>query len=490
MPDTTGPPTANQPTRLETQLPRRLDKAAAAASSLVFLAGVGVFAYTGTFSRLWADDYCYSAVMKVGGLWGGVVDWYLTSGNRLSSAALAGVSDRFGPAAVSVLPFLFLTLLTAAWLFFLFQLRRMARWQFGAHWLILFALMQVYFLALLSPDRLQTVYWRMGMLHYSLPLPLLLAQLGLVARYVNAPGRLPVWVFAATFLLALFAAGNSETFAFLQLGLWGLALAALLLMPRFPLRARLAVLAASPLAGTAAALAVMFFSPQNADRLAVMPPPDNLWLTIPVTLRHTADFVFYAIRGQLTPFLVFLAVSAAVAVLSLREGPLLPFKRGLSAAAITLPVTLALVASSFFPSSYAGLQYPSGRALMPGAFVLLAGASFLVFFLANTLRFLVRPTQMRWFAVAALLLLFAASLYPLWAVQFQAQEQRRLSTWAARWDDRDRQIRQSLAAGAQDLQVREIEVVQSLEDMGPNADFWINRCAAVYYGAKSITANP
>jgi hypothetical protein len=40
------------------------------------------------------------------------------------------------------------------------------------------------------------------------------------------------------------------------------------------------------------------------------------------------------------------------------------------------------------------------------------------------------------------------------------------------------------------VQVQQTDVVQTLEDIGPDPDFWINRCAAVYFGAGSITAKP
>jgi hypothetical protein len=66
----------------------------------------------------------------------------------------------------------------------------------------------------------------------------------------------------------------------------------------------------------------------------------------------------------------------------------------------------------------------------------------------------------------------------------------RLSLTAARWDARDAQIRQSLAAGDLDVQVRQVDVVQSLEDMGPNPKHWINNCVTVFYGARSVVANP
>jgi hypothetical protein len=65
-----------------------------------------------------------------------------------------------------------------------------------------------------------------------------------------------------------------------------------------------------------------------------------------------------------------------------------------------------------------------------------------------------------------------------------------LSVRAARWDARNLEIQQTLAAGQTDLRVMQTDVVQGLEDIGPDANYWLNRCTADYYGAHSITANP
>lgn len=147
----------------------------------------------------------------------------------------------------------------------------------------------------------------------------------------------------------------------------------------------------------------------------------------------------------------------------------------------------ALIACSFAPSAYAGLSYPAGRALMPAFAVLLLAV---VASAAAAAVLLARAIRLRWLPLAALLLALALSLYPLRGVRLARADIERLSTWAERWDARDAAIQQQFAAGMRDVQVQEIEVVRTLEDLGPDASHWVNVCAALYYDLSSITAGP
>ena len=49
---------------------------------LAMAVGVAAYAYSGTFTRLWADDYCYSSTVQQYGLLQGIGVWYQTSGSR------------------------------------------------------------------------------------------------------------------------------------------------------------------------------------------------------------------------------------------------------------------------------------------------------------------------------------------------------------------------------------------------------------------------
>jgi hypothetical protein len=463
----------------------------------VFTAALAFFASIGSYSRLWADDYCYSALIKQHGWLGGVKMWFLTSGNRFSSAGTVGLIDVFGPRAISFLPMLLLVAWAAAWFAFLDQVRQLFLPQLERRWMLLLSLVQVYFVTLLSPDRLQVIYWRMGLLHYSFPLPLLLLHLGWSAGYfrrvflTGAPVHLNHWVLLVSGLWTFYNAGHSETAAFMQAGIYGVLLFTCWVLLKGSQRVGALKLAGASLAGTGVGILVMFLSPSNSDRLVGMASPDNLWLIIPHAFRYVLDFIFFSIRGQVTPYVVYFFACAAISLLMLIQA-----KSSFSPRSIVVGLLLAafltilFIAFSFAPSAYANLQYPGKRALMPGCFLLLAGLGTGAFFIsAAWLRLLFRvPTA--WLRLAALFFLLSASIYPAYAVKNLLSEREDLAVWAARWDDRDQQIRLSATAGILDVQVKQIEVVRSLEDMDPYSYHWINHCAAIYYGVQTITANP
>lgn len=468
-----------------------LIKAAALLGSAVFFLGLAYFAYAGTFSRWWADDYCYSATIRQLGLFSGIADWYQSSGNRLTTLIFVAFSDIFGWQSIRFIPLAVLSLWVAAWVFLLNQLRGLLRWEIQRYWLVLFALVQVYFMALLAPDRLQTLYWRMGTYHYSLPMPLLLINLGLLAGCFRLPCRRWAWVAIASGILGFLAAGLSETFAALQLGAILTGMLAALVFFRGEQRAHGLRLWLPALAATLLMMGLMKSAPANGWRQAVMPPPDNLLLIIPYSLRYAVDFIIYTIRGQVVPFAVFAALCAALALLAFPAQSVRRSARSLALGALlSLLLMYGLIVCSFAPSAYAALAYPAGRALMPGAFILLAGLTTTVCFAALALRQALPGLNHGWLVYAALALLVICSLYPIRAAAVTRKDVNQLATWSQRWDARHQQIQSAAAAGSQDIQTREIEVVQSLEDMGPTPGKWINACAAVLYNVRSITANP
>lgn len=469
----------------------RISKAAPLISILIFLAGLALFAYVGTYSRFWADDYCYTAAVKQNGLLDGLVKWYRSDGNRVSTLAVVAFADWFGWKSIEFSPLVVLAIWTGAWIFFLANLTRLFRWTAARSWLLLLALVEVYFAVFLAPDRLQSIYWRMGTYHYTLPIPLLLINLGMLAGAACQPGKRAVWIGAASLGLSFFAAGLSETFAAMQTGALALAVAAVLIFSPLRLRRLAAGWLSAALAGSLLMMGVMALSPANIWRQAVMPPPDNMLLIIPYSLRFAGNFIFYTLRGQSTSFLVYMALLGALGLLAVPTGQRrLSPKVGLAGAGVSLLVMYALIVCSFAPSALAALSYPAGRALMPGSFALLAGLGCAALFLGLTLRSVIPEAKQGWLMGLAVVMLLLLSLYPFRASIVARKDMDQLSSWAARWDTRDQQIRQAVAAGNLDITVRQVEVVQSLEDIGPDATHWINKCASVFYDAHSITAAP
>jgi len=342
----------------------RFTKAAALLGIVVFLIGIALFIYAGSYSRYWADDYCYSAVVKQLGLFRGLVNWYDTSGNRLSALAVVAFTEIFGWKFIRFTTLVILALWVGAWIFFLSQVRRLVHWKVSGYWLVLLALVEVYFAALLAPDRLQSIYWRMGTFHYTLPLPLLLIELGLFAVGYQSSGKKLFWAVALSTFITFFSSGLSETFAAMQAGAFSLAMIAGLIslpgqqgVPR-PQRGQVARLLAAPLAATILMMAIMSQAPANEWRQAVMPPPENLLLVIPYSLRYAGDFIYYTMRGQILPFLIYIITVGIIALLAVpAERANITLPAGLAYASAALLGMYALIVCSFAPSAYAGLLY-------------------------------------------------------------------------------------------------------------------------------------
>ena len=453
---------------------------------LALLSGLGATAYAGTFSRYWADDYCYAAVVQRDGLIQGVQYWYQNGGNRFAAFLAVGLSEFFGQKAVSVLP----ALLLAGWVWAAYYALkgavRLAGWQVSRLWLWTAAAGWVFVAVYTSPDRLQTLYWRMGLLHYSLPLVLLLLQAGIL---LNAPaglsgGRLML-VTAANGLLALFSAGLSETAAALQTTLYLLAAGWLLLRGGAEKRGWSVALIGG-LGASLLAMLIMALSPANAWRQALLPPPPTLTVLVQFVLRYTLDFVLDTLRTLPLPLAVWLGLCAALSWLLPADRQNQP--QAVFTAGLLLAAGLLATAAAIAPSAYAGLQYPAGRALMTARFPLLSGLGLAAAVSGIWLKGRLSSAAQRWLSVSALIILLLVGAYVLRATQLPLSEAQVLAVKAARWDARQAEIFSQRAAGFQIIRVREVDVVSTLEDLTPQPEHWVNGCAADYYQVEQILA--
>ncbi|MDP3449353.1 MAG: DUF6056 family protein [Anaerolineaceae bacterium] len=59
---------------------------------------------------------------------------------------------------------------------------------------------------------------------------------------------------------------------------------------------------------------------------------------------------------------------------------------------------------------------------------------------------------------------------------------------AALWDGRDAQVRQMIGAGETRLVVPAMNSLTGILELSDDEGFWVNNCAALYYGAESISA--
>lgn len=451
---------------------------------LAALAALLMFAGAGSFSRLWADDYCYSATVQEHGALRGVWEWYSLSGNRFSVIPLVALTDELGLWGVRLLPGLVLLVWVLAGWSLLGSLSPGSR----RIELLAGALLLTLFVVWMAPHRLQTVYWRMGILHYSLPAPLAMFLAAWAVRWLRFSRALRLqWPgLLGMAFLAFFTAGLSETFAAMQEG----ALLMLIAWAWFALpgqRSRLLALGAAIGVSTLLAMGLMALSPSNAWRQAALPPPDSLWQLIYYTLRYTAAFLYHSAWDLPLPNLVWAAFVGLWAWSLGGEGVRLGRRAWLWLTGIGL-FALGLIVCATAPSVYGGLVAPAGRALMPARFAWLLGVGGAAFILGRWAAGRWMPTSAPRLRLALLLGLLLLSLYPLRMVPVAQQEAEELAVKAQRWDARHAQLLADRAAGQRDLLTIETDVVQSLEDYGPNPQDWVNHCAAAYYQVQSLTA--
>jgi hypothetical protein len=149
-----------------------------------------------------------------------------------------------------------------------------------------------------------------------------------------------------------------------------------------------------------------------------------------------------------------------------------------------------MIAASFAPSVY-GQSYPVERARFAGRLMvitasLLEGACLGV--LSAQWKYLRLQSA---FVYIALVLLAVSALYPLrggWTIlQANLSYDRQ---WTSAWDARQVQIFAEKAQGNQDLVVRQLPAIEYVKEIDTRPRFWVNRCAATFYGVNSIRAVP
>ena len=456
---------------------RRLEDVAVYFYAAAALLALCAYAFSGYFTRLWADDYCFSASLRLEGFWAAQVNAYLTTSDRYSVMPLVGVSELFGPHAIRVLPGLAALgwLLSLSWFFFRARSQTSG---LGKGEILLLSSHLVLFSLLAAPNLFQVFYWRTGMLTYFMPLVVQVC-LGALLLAQPLPGDRPLlsWLrLPGILLLAFFAGGFSETTAALQTTALLLALAAVFIFLKTHAQKSWFLALGVALLGSLLAMLVLFISPAAILRQQrYFVPPPGLWSLLGLTLQFAFDFITLTLRGLVIPALV---AGAVPFVLAFRKpSPAAPRRRiNLILALLAVwGAVFLLVASCFAPSVYAQSSYAEERAQFPACFVLVCGLSASGWLLGKRIAALPPAPALQKIAV---LLLIALSLYPLRLAVLTYAGMEPYRQRAAQWDARDLLIRAELAAGAQDLVVPALDSIAALSEINSDPAYFVNRCSA------------
>ncbi len=451
---------------------------------------LGCFVYLGTFSRYIADDYCDTVLADSSSLFQALMVCYQTVSDRYSNLLFDALTEYIFPHYIQAVPVVMIVLWTVALIWFLHEAKLLAglRWPFAVD-VFLGALLS-FFSILEAPNRFQTIYWRSSLATHFAPLVYLMivSALALLTIREMEARRSALWIGPLFMVLAFIGGGFSEPPDAMLITFSALALAAIMIWEKGSRRRSAISIVAWILVGGVLALAVMALSPGNSFRLAKAPP--GLVSLASRTLLYVVLFIrdsFIALPipslfSILIPFLLFY-------YLFQDRPPLLSNDR--QKLAITLLITpvlmYILIASSFAPSVY-GQSYPEERARFAGQLTLITT----LMLEGACLGVALTQIKLRWQSATgylALGLLALSAFYPLRAAGNVLHESLpSYMQWASDWDARQLQIFTAKAQGQQELVIPQLNGVEHTKELDPNPNFWINRCAAQFYGVTSIRA--
>jgi hypothetical protein len=454
--------------------------------SFLFLIPNMLFVFQGFSSRYWADDYCFSGFIKQFGFFNGLSAFYTTTSNRFSAFIFAGLSELFGSGAIRMLPG-FVIISTGLLLYLLFnKLMELNHIVAGSKKSLLFSQITLFFILYLSPNIDQSIYWRSGLTHYFLPFPVLLFLL-LIIYFPMETWEDSIVRTLSIFFLACFNAGLSESYAALQFGLFSIILFLSWICPWSKLRKRDYIQTGLVLLGTASAMALMILSPGNSLRLNSLQQAPNLFSIITISTSSAFDFIKFSIKGLWLPFGVLFALSILVANIStvpknikIREIQLVKILF------FIVLITFGLIICVCAPTAYGMMAYPEQRVLMLAHIMLVLGITCAGTIIGTLLKKSKLNSRIPTAVKLVIVLLFC--LYPLTSLKNHV-EQISASIYRAKvWDDRNADILSQMDQGISDVTVRALDSFSEIAELSADDQFWVNQCAANYYGVDSISA--
>lgn len=460
-------------------------------------APMSVAAYTGSFSRYLADDFCTLGSLRQLGFFGSQAYWYVHWSGRFAFTFFVNLAEAAGPWVVPLLPAVTLLALAAGvggslepWL-----TRRLGRIGHLTAWVV--ALLVVFETLAGAPNLYQSLYWQTGLLTYVAPLVLgCLYAAWLVSRLGDSnPGAGVLGLSAAAMLVA--AAFSESVGSVLVAALAGSLLLVWLLIPKSSSRTAALRLLAAGLGGAVVGYAIMAAAPGNAVRQGLLTPSTDWANWGRETVRNAYVFSVRAFRSD--PIRLLLAAAGPMlAVVALTPGGAdSPAREPLSARRwawlVALPAfTFILVMACMAPTQYAMSSYPDGRILIAAQFVIAAGMAVWGIeagWMMRQARGWPAGGRARGAAVAAwgfaVLVIVFTSLGSAVELTAQIPDAR---DFAVRSDERLHKVSLARQQGVSLLPVASLTHMGGLDEINPDSSYWVNVCFAQAYGLHKVTA--
>jgi hypothetical protein len=234
-------------------------------------------------------------------------------------------------------------------------------------------------------------------------------------------------------------------------------------------------------------MVVMIISPGNALRLATFHQAKDLFSIISVAATSAANFIFYSLKGLWVPFgvLFFINVLIAFIFIDLRDLEMCP-RNSIFIFLITALATFFLIVCVCAPTAYGMMAYPEERVLMLAQFILICGVSLEGLIIGYSLRHIKgNPSIVK---IISLGVLFILCLYPLSNMDDRLAGLEFYRNRARLWDIREIAIDKLLDKGENNLVVPALDSHAEIAELTDDINYWVNQCAANYYGIESISA--
>ena len=152
-------------------------------------------------------------------------------------------------------------------------------------------------------------------------------------------------------------------------------------------------------------------------------------------------------------------------------------------------LTFLFIAATYAPSTYIEKSPPAPRTRVISRFILTFGLGSIGVLIGY---YFGQIFRWRWLEGLVIIVLLGAYIYGARSILISAEKISLYSERAVMWDERDMLIKQSQQQGVMEVNVRGIDglPVGGIRDFKEKqgVGFWINQCAARYYGVDGIYA--
>jgi hypothetical protein len=463
---------------------------------ILISASLLLYAYLGTFTRYMADDYCTAAALKTRGFWNAQTYWWQNWSGRYSFTFLVSLVELLGLGIVRILPALMMFL----WLFSIVWACLPFLREFKIENPILSSIFSAGFLLWLTyqsiSDYPQIAFWQTGILTYPVSPILFLLGLGIAIRRAINPASINRLELLFWFLFAFITGGFSETGVVIQISLLTLLFVFVQLAKNIQKKIFGPILLAT-WGGSILSLLIILLAPGNAVRSQGFQEFPPLSGTLPGSLVESLFFIPKLI-GNHTATIAFGFLCGAFWICYFAPDELRASNWSLLRLAVVSFIVVEVgIWAGIAPAYILRGGVPPERVLL-FSFFLVAGVVIFWGMLSSMLLRTNLPSSKQvfsnWIAPGLLIFLIVWELLPFMNSQLNLISP--LQRYSAVWDQRQQSLLAASQSNPSNVIVDNISKIEGLRklrtklwltgDFEDDPNYWVNRCAAEYYGVNQI----